>query len=95
MKTIEERAIQAADGYEDQAYSAGLYIGYKEGATEQKKIDDDRYIESLSKILKSIKKDTIDAVCEWLSNYFVVKHEGMTAQGCDAFLKEFRKAMEE
>lgn len=68
---------------------------YIDGALEQKEIDDNRYIESLSKILKSVKKDTIDDACEWLSNYFVVKHEGMTAQGCDAFLKEFRKAMEE
>ena len=39
MKTIEERAIQASEGYDDQAYSAGLYMGYKEGAKEQKQID--------------------------------------------------------
>ena len=39
MKTIEERAIQASEGYDDQAYSAGLYMGYKEGAEEQKRID--------------------------------------------------------
>ena len=26
MKTIEERAIQASEGYDDQAYSAGLYL---------------------------------------------------------------------
>lgn len=76
MKTIEERAIQAADGYEDQAYSAGLYTGYKEGATEQKAID-------------------IERVCDWLSNYFVFEHEGMTAQGCDAFLRKLRKDLEE
>lgn len=41
MKTIEERAIQASEGYDDQAYSAGLYIGYKEGAKEQKAIDEE------------------------------------------------------
>ena len=41
MKTIEERAIQASEGYDDQAYSAGLYMGYKEGAKEQKAIDDE------------------------------------------------------
>lgn len=39
MKTIEERAIQASSQYDDQAYSAGLYMGYKEGAEEQKQID--------------------------------------------------------
>ncbi|MDY5646178.1 MAG: hypothetical protein SPF22_04125 [Candidatus Onthovivens sp.] len=41
MKTIEERAIQASEGYDDQAYSAGLYMGYKEGAKEQKAIDEE------------------------------------------------------
>ena len=37
----------------------------------------------------------IDKACEWLSDYFVIKHEAMSAQGCDVFLKEFRKAMKE
>ena len=41
MKSIEERAIQASEGYDDQAYSAGLYMGYKEGAKEQKAIDEE------------------------------------------------------
>lgn len=37
----------------------------------------------------------LEKVCDWLSNYFVFEHEGMTAQGCDAFLRKLRKAMEE
>lgn len=40
MKTIEERAKLAAEGYEDDGYSAGLYMGYIVGAKEQKAIDD-------------------------------------------------------
>ena len=40
-------------------------------------------------------KIDIEKACQWLSNYFVIKHEAMLAQGCDAFLKEFRKTMEE
>lgn len=40
MKTIEERAKLASEGYEDDGYSAGLYMGYVEGAKEQKAIDD-------------------------------------------------------
>lgn len=39
MKTIEERAKLASEGYEDDGYSAGLYMGYVVGATEQRKID--------------------------------------------------------
>lgn len=39
MKSIEERAKLASEGYEDDGYSAGLYMGYVEGATEQKEID--------------------------------------------------------
>ena len=39
MKTIEERAKLASEGYDDDGYSAGLYMGYKVGAAEQKAID--------------------------------------------------------
>ena len=39
MKSIEERAKLASEGYEDDGYSAGLYMGYVEGVTEQRKID--------------------------------------------------------
>ena len=41
MKTIEERAKIASEGYDDDGYSAGLYMGYVEGATDQKAIDDE------------------------------------------------------
>lgn len=40
MKTIEERAKLRSEYYaEDDGYSAGVYVGYVEGATEQKAID--------------------------------------------------------
>ena len=39
MKTIEERAKLAMEGYADDVFSAGIYEGYAEGATEQKAID--------------------------------------------------------
>lgn len=41
MKSIEERAKLAAEGYDDDGYSAGLYMGYIVGAKEQKAIDDE------------------------------------------------------
>lgn len=41
MKTIEERAKLASQGYEDDGYSAGLYMGYIVGAKEQKVIDEE------------------------------------------------------
>ena len=42
MKTIEERAKLASEGYEDDGYSAGMYMGYVVGAKEQRKIDIDK-----------------------------------------------------
>ena len=39
MKTIEERAKAASEGYDDDEYLAGLYMGYVVGATEQRDID--------------------------------------------------------
>ena len=47
MKSIEERAKLASEGYDDDGYSAGLYMGYVVGATEQKVIDMDRACEWL------------------------------------------------
>ena len=41
MKTIEERAKLASEGYDDDGYSAGLYMGYVVGAREQKAIDEE------------------------------------------------------
>lgn len=41
MKTIEERAKLRSEYYdEDDGYSEGVYVGYIDGATEQKAIDD-------------------------------------------------------
>ena len=40
METIEERAKLASEGYEDDGYSSGMYMGYVVGAKEQKAIDD-------------------------------------------------------
>ena len=51
MKSIEERAKLASEGYEDDGYSAGLYMGYVEGATEQKAIDDE-VIKKLTSIVE-------------------------------------------
>lgn len=51
MKSIEERAKLAAEGYEDDGYSAGLYMGYVEGAKEQKAIDDE-VIKKLNSIVE-------------------------------------------
>ena len=52
MKTIEERAKIASEGYDDDGYSAGLYMGYVEGATEQKVIDIDKACEWLKNNLR-------------------------------------------
>lgn len=43
MKTVEERAKLRSEYYdEDDGYSAGVYVGYIDGATEQKEIDIDK-----------------------------------------------------
>ena len=54
MKTIEERAKLAAEGYEDDGYSAGLYMGYIVGAKEQKAI------ENLKKAMKDAYNKTME-----------------------------------
>lgn len=92
MKTIEERAIQASERYDDQAYSAGLYMGYKEGAEEQKAIDDATLHERFEKVLNGQKWDLIDKACEWLKERVQC---GVHPQSAYGFAEEFRKAMEE
>ena len=57
MDTIEERAKLASEGYEDDGYSAGLYMGYVVGATEQKAIDIEKA------------KNAFNKTCGWLSTY--------------------------
>ena len=56
MKTIEERAKIASEGYDDDGYSAGLYMGYVEGATEQKVIDIDKACEAYESELRRVKQ---------------------------------------
>ena len=51
MKTIEERAKLRSEYYdEDDGYSAGVYVGYIDGATEQKDIDIDKACEIVRNI---------------------------------------------
>lgn len=51
MKTIDERAKLRAEYYdEDDGYSAGVYVGYIDGATEQNDID----IEKACEIVRNI-----------------------------------------
>ena len=52
MATIEERAKVASEGYNDDGYSAGLYMGYVVGATEQKAIDDAMWLRKTYKWIK-------------------------------------------
>ena len=54
MKTIEERAKLASEGYDDDGYSAGLYMGYVVGATKQKAIDIEKACEWFEKYLTEI-----------------------------------------
>lgn len=67
METIEERAVQASDGYDDQAYSAGLYMGYKEGAEEQRKLDIHYACECFCKTCMGQCKDT--SHCDTLQKF--------------------------
>ena len=101
MKTIEERAEEYANkmliGYERELWLYNTREEIKkvfiDSAEEQKKIDDANLHKRFEKVLNGQKWDLIDEACKWLSDYFVFKHEAMSAQGCDAFLHEFRKAM--
>ena len=54
MKTIEERAKLASEGYEDDGYSAGMYMVYVEGATEQKAIDIEKACEACKNELRRL-----------------------------------------
>ena len=99
MKSIEERAKLASEGYEDDGYSAGLYMGYIVGATEQKAIDDAKLLKLKSAWEKQAQinhddeanrkqgyHDAIDKVCEWLRARNVITKDTLIG---------FRKAMEE
>ena len=104
MKTIEERAKLASEGYEDDGYSAGLYMGYVEGATEQKAIDEEELLKLESVWVKEAQinhndvanykqgyRDAIENACEWLKERVQC---GVHPQRAYGFAEEFRKAME-
>ena len=81
MATIKERASLAA------------WQIYEETILSEHSVD--RVSEIIEEKINEQKVIDLEKVCDWLSNYFVFEHEGMTAQGCDAFLRKLRKAMEE
>ena len=55
MATIEERAKAISEGYDDDGYSAGLYMGYVVGATEQKAIDIEKACKACENVLRRLK----------------------------------------
>lgn len=104
-KTIEERAKLASEGYDDDGYSAGLYMGYVEGAKEQKDIDDAKLLKLKSSWEKQAQinhddisnykqgyHDAIEKACEWLKENI---EGGVHPQSAYGFVEKFRKAMEE
>ena len=111
MKTIEERAKLASEGYEDDGYSAGLYMGYVVGATEQKAIDDAKWLKIKSSWEKQAQinhddeanykqgyHDAIEKACDWLKKnfeYYVDVEVSSYYTYEDKLVEDFRKAMEE
>ena len=99
METIEERAKLASEGYEDDGYSSGMYMGYVVGAKEQKAIDEAKLLKLKSAWEKQAQinhddeanyqqgyHDAIDRVCEWLRARNVITKDTLIG---------FRKAMGE
>ena len=80
MKSIEERAKAASENYDDDGYSAGLYMGYKVGAIEQKIIDINKACEWFGTYLMAIGYPD-----DWLQDSLNIK----------SGKERFRKAMEE
>ena len=102
---IEERAKLASEGYDDDGYSAGLYMGYVEGAKEQKAIDDVKLLKLKSSWEKQAQinhddeanykqgyHDAIEKACEKLRERI---EGGVHPQSAYGFVEKFRKAMEE
>lgn len=85
MKTIEERAKLASEGYEDDGYSAGLYMGYVEGATEQKAIDDAKWLKLKSAWEKEAQINHDDEL-----NYKQGYHDAIE-KACKACKNELRR----
>ena len=80
MKTIEERAKLASEGYDNDGYSAGLYMGYVVGAREQKAIDIEKACDWLDTYLMEIGYPN-----DWLRDSLNIK----------SGKERFRKSMEE
>ena len=106
MKTIEERAKLASEGYDDDGYSAGLYMGYIVGATEQKAIDDaecaNQALMGKGDAVNHYKQgfhDAIEKACEWLGNYLMGRGYPddwlRDSLNIKSGKERFRKAMEE
>lgn len=109
MKSIEERAKLASEGYEDDGYSAGLYMGYIVGAKEQKAIDDAILLKLKSAWEKQAQinhddvanykqgyHDASEKFCEWLRSNWQ-KYVYRDRDGGILFghwESDFRKAME-
>ena len=88
MKTIEERAKRASEGYDDDGYSAGLYMGYVEGAKEQKAIDINKACKWLKKELRKLAMD------ELKDNFLENEFKFVLKSQIPEWLINFRKAME-
>lgn len=109
MKTIEERAKEAgivSQYKSDYRYDArSVESGYMQGATEQKVIDDAKWLKIKSSWEKEAQithddianykqgyHDAVEQACEWLESYIAC---GVSPEGTYAFVAKFRKAMEE
>lgn len=55
MESIEERAKAVSEGYDDDGYSAGLYMGYVVGAYAQKAIDIENAYKACENELRRLK----------------------------------------
>ena len=92
MKTIEERAKLASEGYEDDGYSAGLYMGYVEGATEQKAIDDVKLLKLKSAWEKEAQINHDDE-----ANYKQGYHDAIekACKACENELRKLKRLLDE
>ena len=111
MATIEERAKLASEGYEDDGYSSGMYMGYVVGAKEQKAIDEAKLLKLKSAWEKQAQinhddeanyqqgyHDAIEKARKWLEGYCCEIGCKYDCNFDDIMVdgpKRFRKAMEE
>ena len=89
MKTIEERAKLASEGYEDDGYSSGLYMGYVVGATEQKAIDKANYKQGYNDAIKMACNVFCYTGCPHKTDFYNCLNDK-----CDTW-KIFKRMMEE